>query len=54
MKKKDNLLFIRIFQQKILANKLALVGMVGGVHNKIKVLVKVLFSDNNLDVFELN
>ena len=26
----------------------------GGVHNKVKVLVKVLFSDNNSDVFEWN
>ena len=26
----------------------------GGIHNKVKVLVKVLFSDNNSDVFEWN
>ena len=45
---------MRVFQRKISANKLALVGMAGGVHNKVKVLVKVLFSDNNSDVFEWN
>ena len=52
------LIFSRIFQRKISANRLALVGMaggwMGGVHNKVKVLVKVLFSDNNSDVFEWN
>ena len=26
----------------------------GGVHNKVKVLVKVLFSDNNSDAYEWN
>ena len=36
------------FQRKIS------VGREGGVHNLVKVLVKVSFSDNNSDVFELN
>ena len=44
----------RIFQRNISANILSLVGMVGGwaggFHNKVKVFVKVLFSDNNSDV----
>ena len=44
--------FRRIFQRKILANSKALVGMAGGVQNYVKVLVKVLFSDNNSNVFE--
>ena len=42
-------LFSRIFQRKVSANRL---GWAGGVHNEFKVLVKVLFSDNNSDVFE--
>ena len=48
------MVFSRIFQRKISANRLAMVsmavGLAGGVHNK----VKVLFSDNNSDVFEWN
>ena len=36
----------RIFQRNISANRFALVGMAGG-NTRGKVLVKVLFSDNN-------
>ena len=47
-----------IFQRKISANRLAMVGIASGqagsVHNSVKVLVKVLFSDSNSDVFEWN
>ena len=47
-----NVIFSWTFQRKISANRLALVRRAGGVYNQVKVLVKVVFSDNNSDVFE--